>query len=297
MSTRRLLVPVVLAVGLLPFAAAPASGAPPVNDEPQGALVLQLGDRVVQDTSEATTTAQDEALNASCGAPATTASVWYTYSPDRDRTVVLDVTASDYSGGVLVFAGTPAVDSVVACGPGIVGLRARAGESYSIMVVSDTGVNGGRLVLSLENSPPPPRVHVSMAQRGVAFRAGAARLNGTYSCRHGEFAALSGTLFQRAGRLKIRAEFGRTIRCNGERRRWSARVVSPVGTYARGQAMARVRIVACGILTCRQARTERREIELVWAIGSHPRQLVQPPTTRTQRPRPLVGLQGGWPGS
>lgn len=296
MNTRRQFVTAVMAMALLPLAAAPASGAPPANDEPQGALLLRPGDRVVQDTSEATTTAQDEALNASCGAPATTASVWYTYSPDRDRMVVLDVTASDYSGGVLVFAGTPTVDSLVTCGPGIVELRARAGTTYSIMVVSDTGVNGGRLVLSLENAPPPPRVHVSMAQRGVAFRGGAARLNGTYSCKHGEFAALNGTLFQRAGRLKIQAEFGRRIRCNGERRRWSARVVSPVGTYARGHALASVRIVACGILACRQART-KREIELAWAIGSHRRQLVQPPTTRMQRPRPLVGLQGHWPGS
>lgn len=296
MSTRRQLVTAVMAVGLLPLAAAPASGAPPANDEPQGALVLQLGDRVVQDTSEATTTTQDEALNASCGAPATTASVWYTYSPDRDRMVVLDVTASDFSGGVLVFAGTPTVDSLVACGPGIVGLRARAGKTYSVMVVSDTGVSGGRLVLSLDDAPPPPRVHVSMARRGVAFRGGAARLNGTYSCRHGEFAALNGSLFQRAGRLKIRAEFGREIRCNGERRRWSARVVSPVGTYARGHALARVRIVACGIVACRQART-KREVQLAWAIGSHRRQLVQQPTTWTERPSPLVGLQGHWPGS
>ena len=134
----------------------------------------------MQDTSEATSTTQDEALNASCGAPATTASVWYTYSPDRDRMVVLDMTASDYSGGILVFAGTPTGDSLVTCGPGMVELRARAGKTYSIMVVSDTGVSGGRLVLSLENSPPPPRVHVSMARRGVAFRGGAARLNGTY---------------------------------------------------------------------------------------------------------------------
>lgn len=296
MTTRRQLVTAVMAVGLLPLAAAPANGAPPANDEAQGALVLQVGDRVVQDTSEATTTTQDEALNAGCGAPATTASVWYTYSPDRDRMVVLDVTASDYSGGVLVFAGTPTADSLVACGPGIVALRARAGKTYSIMVISDTGVSGGRLVLSLEKAPPPPRVHVSISPRGLAFRGGAARLNGTYSCHHGQFAALHGTLFQRAGRLKIQAEFVRGIRCNGDRRRWSARVVSPVGTYARGHALTRVTIVACGILACRRATT-KREIQLAWASGSDGRPWAQPPTTGTQRPRPLVGLQGHWPGS
>src|SRR3954462_12468287 len=99
MKTWRLFVTVTAAMGLLPLAAAPASAAPPANDEPLGAVALHLGDRVVQDTSEATTNAQDSALNANCGAPATNASVWYTYAPNMDRTVVLDTTASDYSSG------------------------------------------------------------------------------------------------------------------------------------------------------------------------------------------------------
>lgn len=290
----RQLVAAIMAVGVLPLAAAPASAAPPGNDEPQGAVVLHLGDQVVQDTSEATTNTQDDALNAKCGAPATTASVWYTYSPDVDREVVLDVTASDYSGGMLVFAGTPTADSLVTCGPGTVALRAQAGETYTIMVVSDTEVNGGRLVLSLKSPPPPPRVHVSVARRGVAFRGGAARLHGTYFCAHGEFTELSGTLFQRAGRLKIQAEFGKEIRCNGVRHHWSARLVSPVGTYARGHALARIRISACGSFACRRDTT-KRHIHLAWAAGSHRQRLVQPTTTQTQRPRPLE-QQRRWPG-
>ncbi|WP_156411617.1 hypothetical protein [Nocardioides sp. Soil805] len=284
-----------MAVGLLPLVAAPASAAPPANDEPVGALPMQLGDRVVQDTSEATTNAQDEALNLGCGAPATAASVWYTYTPDQDREVVLDVTESEYSSGILVFAGTPSVDSVVGCGPGIVALRARAGKTYTIMVVADTGTSGGQLVLSLEKAPPEPRVNVSLAPRGVAFRGGAADLHGTYSCRNGELAAVSVTLFQRAGRLKIRGSFSTEIRCHGQRRRWSARVVSPVGTFARGRASARVHIFACGVITCRQDKAER-DVQLAWATGPASRQPVTPPTTRPQRPRPLVEHQGHWSG-
>jgi hypothetical protein len=295
MRARRPLVAAMMVVGLLPLAAAPASAAPPANDEPQGAVVLHLGDRVVQDTSEATTNTQDDALNANCGAPAVTASVWYTYSPGRDRMVVLDMTASDYSGGLLVFAGTPTAESLVTCGPGTVALRARAGETYNVMVISDTEVNGGQLILSLKKPPPPPRVHVSVARRGVAFRGGAAQLHGTYFCKHGEFAALSGTLLQRAGRLKIQAEFGKEIRCNGRRHHWSARLVSPVGTYAPGHAFARVRISACGIFVCRQDRSTRH-IPLAWAAGSPRERLIQPPT-RTQPPRPLVEHQRHWPGS
>jgi hypothetical protein len=295
MKQRQLLTAMMTAV-LLPLAAAPASAAPPGNDEPQGAIALHLGDRVEQDTTEATTTAQDAALNEYCGAPATNASVWYSYSPDQDRRVVLDTTASDYSAGMLVFRGTPTADSLVACGPGLVGLRARAGKTYRIMVISDTDVIGGQLSLSLKKAPPLPRVHVSLAGRGVAFRGGAARLHGTYSCKHGDFAVLDGTLLQRAGRLKIRAEVGKEIRCNGSRRHWSARLVSPVGTFARGPAVAKVRIDACGLFACRHY-TVRRHLHLAWAAGSHRPQRVQQPTTGTKRPRPLAARQGHWSGS
>lgn len=286
----------MLAVGLVPFITAPASAAPPGNDEPQGAVVLHLGDRVVQDTSEATTTAQDAALNANCGAPATNASVWYTYSPGVDRTVLLDLSASDYSTGVLVSRGTPTADSFVTCGPGVVPLRARAGKTYYIMVFSDTDVNGGRLVLSLKKAPPPPRVHVTVAKRGVAFRggAGAARLHGTYSCKHGQFARLSGTLHQRAGRLKIRAELGKRIQCDGRHHHWSALMISPVGTYVRGHARAKIQIIACGIVVCRHDEA-RRHIHLAWAPRSQPQRWVQPSTTRMGRPRPLIERQRYWP--
>ncbi|HET7194847.1 MAG TPA: hypothetical protein VFI99_07625 [Nocardioides sp.] len=257
--------------------------------------MLHLGDRVVQDTSEATTTPQDAALNGNCGAPETNASVWYKYSPRVDRKVRVDGTDSGYSNGFLIFAGTPRAGSLVACGPGVVGLRARAGRTYNIMAISDTKVNGGRLVVSLKKAPPPPRVHVSIARRGVAFRGGAARIHGSYFCRHAEFAELGGTLFQRAGRLKIQDQFGKGMRCNGRRHHWSARLVSPVGTYARGHALARVRIIACGAFECRRDRA-RRHIHLAWAAGSPRQRSVQPSTTRAGRPRPLFERQRHWPG-
>jgi hypothetical protein len=296
MRALRLLATAVLAVGFLPLAAAPANAAPPANDVPEGAVELHLGDQVEQDTSEATTDTQDADLNASCGAPATNASVWYQYTPDADQTVVLDMTASDYSGGMLVFAGTPTADSLVTCGPGVVVLRAEAGTTYNIMVISDTDVNGGNLVLSLEEAPPPPLVHVSVAKRGVVFRGGAARLHGTYSCKNGEFTAVGVTLRQRAGRLKIRADSGKEIRCNGGRHHWSVRLVSAVGTYAGGHAFAKVEITACGVVACRNDRT-KREIHLAWAAGSPRQRSAQTPTRQTERPRPLVEHQRSWPSS
>lgn len=295
MSRRSSVLFVAALVLPLSMAAASASAAVPGNDEAQGAIVLHLGDRVVQDTSEATTTPQDAALNGNCGAPETNASVWYKYSPRVDRKVRVDGTDSGYSNGFLIFAGTPRAGSLVACGPGVVGLRARAGRTYNIMAISDTNVNGGRLVVSLKKAPPPPRVHVSIARRGVTFRGGAARIHGSYFCRHAEFAELGGTLFQRAGRLKIQDQFGKGMRCNGRRHHWSARLVSPVGTYARGHALARVRIIACGAFECRRDRA-RRHIHLAWAAGSPRQRSVQPSTTRAGRPRPLFERQRHWPG-
>jgi hypothetical protein len=295
MKVLRLLVPVGLAVGLLPFAAPPASAAPPANDEPAGAVALHLGDRVTEDTSEATTNATDAALNANCGAPATNASVWYTYTPSVRRKVVLDMTDSSYSGGMLVFEGAPTADSLVACGPGTVGLRVQADTQYYIMVISDTDVNGGTLVLTLKKAPPPPTVRVSVAGRGLAFRGGAARLHGSYFCKNGEsFASVRSHLLQRAGRLKIQATSETEVRCNGKRHHWSARLVSPVGTYARGSAVAKVRIVGCGIFVCRRDSV-KRHVHLAWARGSQGQQSAQPPTTGSERPRPLVARERHWP--
>jgi hypothetical protein len=289
MRTFRLLVPAALAVGLLPFVAAPATAAAPANDEPAGAVQLHLGARVEQDTTAATTNEQDAALNASCGAPATNASVWYTYSPSVDRSVVLDMTESDYSGGFLVFRGTPTADSLVTCGPGIVGLRARAGETYYIMVISDTETNGGNLVLTLKRAVVP-RVRMSLAGRAVVFHGGAARIHGSYRCSRSDSAYLSARLFQRAGRLKIEARTDQEVQCDGSRHRWSARLVSPVGTYAAGHARARATITACGTVVCRHD-TARRRVHLVWAPRASSPRSMPSSASRAPRPRPLVARQ------
>ncbi len=125
-------------MALVPLAAGAANAVPPDNDEATGAVVLHLGDQVSEDTTQATTNAGDDALNANCGAPATNASVWYQYTPAKKRNVVLDTSASDYSAGLMIFQGTPTADSLIACGPGAVGIRARAGQTYYVMAFSDT---------------------------------------------------------------------------------------------------------------------------------------------------------------
>jgi hypothetical protein len=293
MKALRVLVPAVLTVALVPLGAAPAMAAPPANDDPGGAVVLNLGDRVEQDTSQATTDADDATINQTdCGAPATNASVWYQFTLDAKAKVALDTTESDYTAGLMVFEGTPTVDSFITCGPGIVGVNAQAGQTYYVMAFSDTAVNGGALVLSMKKAIKP-RVHVTVAKHGVAFRGGAARIHGTYSCTHAESGAdLFSHLFQRAGRLKIQAETDTGVRCNGKRHHWSARLVSQVGTYARGAARARVGIISCGVLQCTQHRV-KRHVHLTWAKAH--RGPVHP-TARKVHPRALIDRQKHWGG-
>jgi hypothetical protein len=283
-----------LAVALVPFAAAPAMAAPPGNDVPGGAVALTLGDTVTQDTTEATTDGDDADLNEACGAPATGASVWYTYTPGQDRKVVLDASESDYEVGVMVFKGTPSQDSLIACGPFGVGLRAKAGKTYYFMAFNDSEETGGSLVLSLKNAPTPS-AHVTIAKRGVAFHPGGARLHGTYSCKHADsFGGVNVHLFQRAGRLKIQADRGTGALCDGKRHRWSVKLVSSVGLYARGPAVAKATAFACGLLECRADRA-KRHVRLAWAKGHHRQQVVKPSAGRAMQPHPLFGTQKLWP--
>jgi hypothetical protein len=293
MRALRFLVTGVLTAALVPLAAGAAHAVAPTNDESTGAVVLSLGDTVQEDTTEATTTPEDDALNANCGAPATNNSVWYQYSPSVDRTVVLDTSGSDYSTGLMVFQGTPTADSVVTCGPVAVGLQAEAGATYFIMAFSDTAVDGGNLVLSLKSSPAPV-MHMSLARRGLAFHHGAAQVHGTYVCRHADdFAGVEAHLLQRAGRLKIQADSGTRIRCDGTRHRWSVRLVSQVGTYVRGPAAAKATIFGCGLVACAH-QTVMHRIRLAWAASSQ-RGWVGHPTTGLTVPRPMLSMRSRWP--
>jgi hypothetical protein len=282
-------------MGLVPLVALPASAAPPDNDEVAGAVAVNLGDRVEQDTTEATTNAGDEALNEFCEAPFTNASVWYSFTPTTDRALVIDASESNYGTGLMVFKGTPTADSLRTCGPGAVGLRAKAGKTYYIMVFSDNEVNGGSMVLSLTNAPKPS-AHVAISKRGVAYHPGAAKIHGTFRCKHGEsFAVVEAHLLQRAGRLKIQADSGVGVRCNGHRHRWSVRLVSPTATYARGPAVAKVRIIVCGLIQCTQDRAERH-VRLAWAPSPQRQQTTLRPTKLAPRPHATVGLSKMWPG-
>ena len=253
--------PLALAVGLVAgmtaLPAGSAQAAPPDNDTIPGAVAVALGETVTQDTSEATTDQQDADLNEFCGAPFTSASVWYTYTAAADGAVLVDMTQSDYSGGFLVFEGAPSVDSLITCGPGQVGIQGASGTTYTIMVISDTEVNGGNLVMSLTEAPPPPRLRVDLAKRGKVSH-GAAMVRGTYRCRNAEFGFAVSKITQRFGRFKFTAFGEREINCDGAKHTFRMRMVSDTGRYATGRAKVRTSVIGCGLFECDQSRDVRR---------------------------------------
>ena len=256
--------------------------------------MIHVDQTVEQDTTQATTDAQDKRLNGGCGAPKTNASVWYKIPLKHDRNFILSTKGSDYSGGFLVFDGAPTPQSLVACGPRRGGVNGAAGHTYWVMVISDTAKQGGHLVMTVKKAPPPPRVRVHVARVGLAYRGGAARLHGTYFCKNGNAdKAVFGTIMQRVGRLKIPAGFDTGIRCNGKWHHWSARAVSRTGIYDRGPARVRVSIFACSPFDCREA-TVHRHIRLVRAWG---REGPSRPTATTGlvAPRSLVDRSRHWP--
>jgi hypothetical protein len=206
-------VTVLLAAALLiALQAAPAAAAPPSNDTFGGATVAALGFSQTLDTTEATTDADDAQLNATCGAPATDASVWYAFTAAADGGVVVDVSQSSYSAGVLVGVGTQGSLETVACGPGTVGFAAAAGTTYYVLAIDDQqdgGGNGGTLQISFNEAPPPPTVDITVDPVGrVDAQTGVATLTGTYTCSNGDFIDVFGQARQAVGRFVVVGSFG-----------------------------------------------------------------------------------------
>jgi len=270
-GARRSLAGRVLAVTAIAVLAAgmtisPASAAAPGNDEVAGAMALDLGDHVSLDTTQATTTAADSALNADsdCGAPTTKASVWYTYTAGADGGVVLDMSGSDYSGGFLVFEGSPSAASFVGCGPGTIGIGTTAGTTYTIMVIDDdedgNTANGGHLVLDVFEAPPPPTVDVTVDPKGKVDKSGTAWVTGSYSCTDAEFLELDGELHQSVGRFTVNG-YGFFLdegTCDGSAHPFTMAITGDNGKFAGGKSASIVFSFACGAFDCAGGYVEQK---------------------------------------
>jgi hypothetical protein len=233
-----------------------AAAAPPSNDTFTGATPVTLGFSEELDTSEATTDTDDAQLNASCGAPATDASAWYSFTTAVDTGVIVDVSESSYSAGVLVGVGTQGNLETVECGPGTVGFFAAPGTTYYVLAIDDQldgGGNGGTLRISFNEAPPPPAVDITVDPVGTFdARTGFATITGTYVCTNGDFIDVFGEARQGVGRFTIVGffEFFDVDTCDGTTRSWSADVVPENGRFAGGKAMTVTFAFSCGAFQC-----------------------------------------------
>ena len=262
----KILAVVVLTVSALGVSAPPVLAAPPTNDTFVNATPVTIGFSEVLDTTEATTDADDAQLNASCGAPATDASVWYVLQ-GTDQGVIVDVSASDYSAGVLVGVGTQGNLQTVACAPGAVGFFAAAGETYYILAIDDQfdgGGNGGLLSIAFNEIPPPPTVDITVDRFGTFNpKTGTATISGTYTCTNGDFIDVFVDARQDVGRFTIFGsggffDFGT---CDGTPHEWSVDVFPQDGKFAGGKLQTFTSAFACGPFECASAFVEQ-EVQL-----------------------------------
>jgi hypothetical protein len=248
---------------LIALQAAPAAAAPPSNDTFGGATVVSLGFSEELTTTEATTDADDAQLNATCGAPATDASVWYSFTAATDGGVVVDVSQSDYSAGVLVGVGTRGSLETVTCGPGTVGFTAAAGTTYHVLAIDDQldgGGNGGRLRISFNEAPPPPTVDITVDRVGrVDPQTGVAYLTGAYTCTNADFIEVFGEARQAVGRFVVVGSFYffDLGTCDGVSHPWSATVFPENGMFAGGKAMTLTFAFSCGVYQCAEDFVEQ----------------------------------------
>jgi hypothetical protein len=251
-----------LTLSLLGVYTPAALAAPPANDLSSGATAVTIGYSETIDTSEATTDAEDYQLNVMCGAPATDASVWYTLV-GTDQGVIVDVSSSNYSAGVLVGTGSPGALDVLTCGPGSVAFYAAAGATYYILAIDDQldgSGNGGQLSISFNEIPPPPVINITIDPYGkVNTRSGVATVTGTYTCSGGDFLEVYGDATQEAGRFTVLGNFyfSNSGTCDGTARKWSAAVYPNAGKFAGGKAMTVTLAYACGVFECGYGYTEQ----------------------------------------
>ena len=254
---------VALSLSALGVSAPAALAAPPVNDTFSNATPVAVGFNEVLDTAAATTDSDDAQLNASCGAPATDASVWYVLQ-GTDQGVVVDVSQSNYSAGILVGTGTQGNLQTVACGPGTVGFFAAAVTTYYVLAIDDQfdgAGNGGLFNISFNPAPPPPTVDITVSRFGkVNGRTGVATISGTYTCTNGAFIDTFVNARQNVGVRASILGFGGFFEvgtCDGALHPWSADVFPESGKFAGGKTITLTFAFACGSFQCADGFVEQ----------------------------------------
>jgi hypothetical protein len=246
--------------------AAPVLAAAPGNDTYASRTVIgAIPFAESLDTTEATTDADDAEAVVECGSPPTDASVWYEFTATTDGGLLVDVSASSYSAGVIVATGGPGGFVMVTCGAPAVAFATTAGETYAILVIdfqADGSGNGGTLELSVGEIPPPPVVDLVVDPIGsFATWTGIATIRGTVTCTNGgelDKSFINIQLSQLVGRLRITGEGGVEFACDGTTQPWAAEVYSSNGKFAGGKATVFASAFSCSNSGCGEAFVEAK---------------------------------------
>ena len=258
MIRKRLVVLIGLLLAGSLAAAGPVLAAAPANDVYTGRQAVDIGFSATVDTTEATTDADDLDIATGClGVPALDASLWYTITPATDMGIVVDVSNSNYSAGVIAASGGPGAWNVEACGPGGTVWSATAGTTYTFLAFDDqedgTPADGGTLVINVAEAPPPPELSLTVNPRGT-FNAqtGGATISGTVTCTgEAEFSFIDVFVRQKVGRLFIDGYgFIEGFTCDGTTQAWSADITPFNGIFKGGRTVTVAFAVACGEFQC-----------------------------------------------
>ena len=235
-----------LALALSVFTVGPVL-ASATNDTVGGATPVALPSTTSQNTLLADATdATETALNANCGAPVVEHGVWFTITVAADTFVKFDTSLSDYSAGMMLFAGAPTAGGLLTCGPQQIAYSLTAGQAYNVLAFGDgflTQATGGNLVFSTAVAIAAPTINLTLARSATVNRAGVVHLTGTVTCTSSDG---SGTVFevfgditQRVGRILIRGffdNFDLAIPCDGAAHPWDAFTSGDNGIFAGGKA-------------------------------------------------------------
>jgi Ca2+-binding RTX toxin-like protein len=209
---------------------------PPANDDfDQAVDIGDLPFTHTQDTSEASTVSDDP----TCVRKLRT--VWFRLTPSgndlsKSDVIGLSTAGSDYPTTVSVYTGTRGSLQQLTCGGGTTRFAARAGQTYYVMIGSQT-IDGGNLRLSVDNvPPPPPPANLKLRVNRTGFQSvltGDAAVQGEIECSKETRVTVGLTLRQRGSR----ADSSERFTCQNKKIAWS---VSASGNFEKGEAAAAV---------------------------------------------------------
>jgi hypothetical protein len=234
----------------------------PSNDDFDSATVvpsLPFSDSV--NIEEATTAADDPQCSGNDH------TVWYTFTPSEDVSVMANTFGSDYDTTLSVYTGSRGSLEQIACNDDFQDIRslivfnAIAGQTYYFMVGRYPDTVNGNLVFNVEVAPPPYDVEANINPTGnVKPKTGEVTVSGTVSCSEDSDLLLFGVATQRAGRVNIQGFFGsESVSCAGgqEPTPWSFTFEGRNGIFVAGRASVTVDVFGCGAITCDQDEVSR----------------------------------------